>query len=208
MRDAIVAPFLALTSRFEGTCGWLYLDVLGLVTTGRGNLVDPFAAAANLPWQRPDGTDATYDEIRGAWEIVKSRRDLCQHGGAAYAPLTTIRLSAEAVDDLTLGKLRSNDSTLAARFPGWADLPACVQLATHLLAWACGPAFRFPRLAAAINVSDWGATIAEVDAESGRRECEMDPKGNPGLLPRNAAIVALFAFATVSADPDALPVLT
>ena len=106
-------------------------------------------------------------------------------------------LTVQGVNDLTLAKLRANDAILSARFAGWETLPAAVQLAVHSMAWACGPAFRFPRFEAALAARDY-ATCAV--------ECHLDTTGNPGLAPRNAAQVALFtAAALFVADPDTIP---
>ena len=192
MRDSVAAVFPAFTETFEGHTTYLYLDVKGLVTTGRGNLVDPLSAALALPWQNPDGTPASRDRISAAWMTVKTAKAIEQRGGAAFASLTTIRLSAQAVDDLTTAKLRSNDEILAARFAGWEGLPADAQLAVHSLAWACGPAFRFPRFEAALASRDWAECAVE---------CHLDETGNPGLAPRNAANEALFLSAA-SGDPS------
>ena len=195
MRPSVTAVFPAFTADFEGCTRYLYLDVKGLVTTGRGNLVDPMPAALALPWKRHDGSLASSTEVAEAWQTVKGAQWLCQHGGAAFATLTTLRLDPADVDALTLAKLRQNDAALAGRFPFWDDLPASAQLAVHSLAWACGPAFRFPLLEAALADRDW-ATCAD--------ECQMDETGNPGLRPRNAADRALFAACLDPGDPDTI----
>lgn len=46
------------------------------------------------------------------------------------------------------------------------------------MAWACGAAFHFPLLDAALRTRDFlGAAL----------ECRIDERGNPGVVPRNAA---------------------
>lgn len=192
MRPSVAAIFPTFTERFEGHTAYLYLDVKGLVTCGRGNLVDPLSFAQALPWTHPGGTPATSDEIADAWTAVKRAQWLAPRGGAAFAPLTLIRLSEEAIDGLTAAKMQANDRTLASRFDGWEDLPADVQLAVHSLAWACGPAFRFPHFEAALTIRDYPTCAVE---------CQMASAQNPGLAPRNAADRALFLSAANGGDP-------
>lgn len=198
MKPAVETVFPAFTEAFEG-CPRIpqgtpmYVDVLNLVTTGRGNLIDPVEAALPLPWVRvSDGSPASADEVRAEWTRVKTGH-FALVGWRAASRGATVVLTQEAVDDLTLAKLHSNDALLRGRFDGWEDLPADVQLAVHSVAWACGPAFRFPRLEAALNARDW-ATCAT--------ECQMSETGNPGLIPRNRADKALFLSALAGGDPD------
>ena len=192
MRNAIREIFPRFTDRFEGTVPTLYTDVLNLVTVGRGNLVDPVELALPLPFQRiADGGQASGDEIRGEWTRVK-RGGFARLGWRAAAKAATLALSPEAVDALTLAKLDANEAILAGRWDVWDSLPASAQLAVHSIAWACGPAFRFPRLEAALCVADWEACATE---------SHLDETGNPGLVPRNAAQRALF-LACGTTDPD------
>ena len=54
-------------------------------------------------------------------------------------------------------------------------------MALHSLAWACGAAFHFPRLASAVRVRDWDACSVHIQMR------ETTPEGviNAGLRPRN-----------------------
>lgn len=214
MKPEVAAQFPGFTERFEGHCSWLYCDVKGLVTTGRGNLVDaspgpnPEASALVLPWLNADGSGASHSDIEAAWHAVKARQDLKLHGGGAYKLLTTIRLSEAAIDALTTSKMLEMESELKARFAGWEDMPAPAQLGVLSMAWACGPAFHFPKFEAALRAGDFYTCALE---------CRMDETGNPGLIPRNAANRALFlkaagqivtpsaSIAFVPASPDTTP---
>jgi GH24 family phage-related lysozyme (muramidase) len=73
MKTAVAAIFPTFTERFEGHCTFLYCDVKGLVTTGRGNLVDPMSLALPLPWQI-DGSPATEAQVVDAWRPSKRVR--------------------------------------------------------------------------------------------------------------------------------------
>lgn len=195
MRPAVRANFVAFTEPLEGSCSYLYADVLGLVTTGIGNLVDPVMYALDLPWKRPDGSRASRDEIALAWHTVKDDPHAARLGHRYAARLTTLRLAPEDVSALVLGKLDANDAALRKRFPEWEQWPADSQLATHSMAWACGPNFRFPRLEAALRARDF-LLAAE--------ECHMRTDGNPGIVPRNTANRILYRNAALSRDPELL----
>jgi GH24 family phage-related lysozyme (muramidase) len=180
MKAAVRLHFLAFTAPLEGVCRHLYLDVKGLVTTGVGNLVDPLSAALRLPWQRPDGTAASHSEIVAEWSKVKARTDMKLRGGGAYAAITSLRLSKEAVQDLVDVTLTRMDQQMAHAFPGWADLPADAQLACLSMSWAVGPGWptKFPRCSDAVRARDF------LTAE---QECTISTDGNPGIKPRNVA---------------------
>lgn len=199
MRAAVAAAFRDFTARFEGVCPWLYLDVLGLVTTGIGNLVDPMPAALSLPWRQPDGSLADQDTIAAAWRTVKAAQSMKLGGGGAFARLTTIRLTDAGVNDLVQGRLRANDAALSKRFPGYDSWPADAQLGTLSMAWAMGTGFMFPKFEAAVHALDF-ATAA--------RECAISTAGNPGVAPRNAADVICFTNAAQALaqrlDPEKL----
>jgi GH24 family phage-related lysozyme (muramidase) len=161
---------------FEGVCSFMYLDVKGLVTTGIGNLIDTPDEALSLPWKNPDGTPATRMQIAAEWSYVKSRQDMKLHGGMAYAKVTRLRLHAAGIDLAVSRTLDRMDRQLAARFPEYESWPADAQLATLSLAWACGAAFRFPKLEACLRAGDF---------EGASKECAINSVGNPGVIPRN-----------------------
>ncbi len=199
MRPSVRCAFVAFTAKFEGVCAWMYLDVKGLVTTAIGNLIDPVSLALPLPFAHRDGTPAARDEIEVEWRAVKSLQRLSQCGGGVFANHTTLRLSPAVVERIVLAKLAQNESLLLRRFPSFGTWSADAQLGLLSMAWALGPAFRFPRFEAAVTALDF-ATAS--------RECRMDETHNPGLHPRNVANAVLFANAaaalTGAQDRDAL----
>ena len=50
MWDSVKQGFRAFTLPLEGEIAWMYLDTLGLVTVGLGNLIDPVELALELPF--------------------------------------------------------------------------------------------------------------------------------------------------------------
>lgn len=178
MLPAVEIAFPAITDSLEGHCDCMYVDVKGLVTTGRGNLLEPATAAFELPWTvGTNGPAATQAQITTEWLLVKSRQDLAGKPYPDRRAITTLRLSNDAIDALTNLRLRGNDAILSHRFVGWDSKPADAQFAIHLLAWACGPYFVFPKLVAAVEAEDY-ATAADEIAISGEAT-------NPGIVPRN-----------------------
>jgi GH24 family phage-related lysozyme (muramidase) len=195
VRDSVAAAFPAFSAKFEGRLPFMYLDVLGLVTTGVGVLIDPVVCSLSLPWVCPDGSPAGQADITADWQHVKARQDLRLHGGGAFRSVATLRLTDDAVDALTTAKMRLMEQHLIARFPQWESFPADAQLGILSVAWACGPAFQFPKFQAAILAQDWATCVTE---------CQMNAAGNPGLVPRNTADAQLFTNASSGGDPCVL----
>jgi len=183
VRASVAEAFVRFTAPLEGVVPFMYLDVKGLVTTAIGNLIDPIQYALPLPFRHKDGTPATKSEIAAEWNRVKGHQAMRMRGGMAYASVTTLRLDKAGIDQVVQRKLAQNVDHLKRRFAQWDEWPADAQLATLSMAWACGPAFRFPMLTAALRAQRWA--IAAV-------ECRMDERGNPGLAPRNVANRHLF----------------
>ena len=200
MRESVRAAFVPFTAAFEGVVPWMYLDVKGLVTVGIGNLCDPIQYATPLPFvDRVTGAPADRDAIMREWMRVKSDASLARLGHRAAERITNLRLTPEGIELVAGRKLEQNDAHLRGRFPDFEDWPACAQLATHSMAWACGPAFRFDRLQLALRMADFATASLE---------CHMNEAGNPGLVPRNVANKILYRNAErvrdFKLDPDTL----
>jgi len=205
MRPSVRAAFVPFTSPLEGVVPWMYQDVKGLVSTGIGNLIDPISLALPIPFVRADGRPATTSEIAAEWNRIKSQgpdaqgRTAAQLGHRYAKRIATLHLTQEGIDKLVSDKLLEMDRSLAARFAEYPSWPADAQLATLSMAWANGPAFRYPRLASALRSRDFG-TAAD--------ECRMSEEGNPGLKKRNVLNRKLYLSAArvvaEGRDPDVL----
>lgn len=183
MRDSVRRVFVAFTSPLEGVVEHLYLDTKGLVTVGIGNLVDPIQYALPLPFvHRNDGRPAQRDEIATEWLDIKNRPELARLGHRAAREHCRLHLTPDGIDNLVARKLGQNDRFLAARFPEWNEWPADAQLATLSMAWACGPAFRFPMLDAALKAQNF---------ELAAQECTINPQAGT-IVTRNAANRTLY----------------
>lgn len=173
------AAFVPFTAPLEGVVPHLYLDVRGLVTVAIGCLVDPLPLALSLPLVTLfDGSPATRTEIEAEWRLIKSHTELAHKGAGAARKLCSLRLTPQGVEQVVGVRLDEMVAALVKRFPELPAWPAAAQLATLSMAWACGCAFRFPKLDAALRLRRF-----EVAAD----ECKMREEGNPGLAPRNVA---------------------
>ena len=197
MKQAVYDIFPSFSERFEGKVPWMYLDVKGLVTIWIGNLIDPVNTIYALPFvNRDTGEMASAQAIANEWLKVKMHPTAAKQGHKVLEFLTLLRLTDEGGAQLMHRKMEQNDLHLRRRFPEFESYPADAQLAIHSMAWACGPAFRFPRLEAAIKARLWLTAASE---------CHMNEAGNPGLVPRNKANKILFSNALVAAEADLDP---
>jgi hypothetical protein len=194
MFPSVLDAFWSFTQPYEGNVPFMYVDVLGLVTTGVGNLIDPLPLALGLPWlHRGTNAPASATDIANEWHAVKDGKIAAFHGPRP------LQLDPGAVRDLVRGKMLQNEVYLAARWANWANWPADAQLAAHSCAWAAGPAWRAPKLDAAVSqVSVAGfLTCAGAPGDAShdvtlRGEAWLNDTGNPGLRPRNLANKLLF----------------
>ena len=203
-REVIRDAWLRFTEPLEGGVPYLYADIRGLITIAYGNLVDPLSAALSLPFVRPDGSRASATDISAAWLSIKGDPNAARKGHLYARQITSLRLTPDGMRDIALGKLDANDAALRARYAEWDNFPACAQMALHSLAWACGAAYRFPRLDEAVRASDWDVASVHIQMR------ETTPEGvvNAGLRPRNKANRTLMSNAervrTYGLDPDTI----
>lgn len=201
MRAAVRDNWIDFNHDLEGILNRLYADERQLVTTGMGNLVDPMAIAMKEPWENPDGTRATRDQIQAAWLAVKND-PLCASKGWRYAyglPANKIRLSDAAVQKLIFSRLDANDALLAHHFPDFAEWPAAAQLAAHSMTWALGFGkllTKFPRFCKALLDGDFQGAAAE-SRITGKGSIVERSRRNKELL---------FAAALVGGDPEQVTV--
>lgn len=165
-KASVVNSFEGWTKPLEGFLGWMYIDRLGYVTTGEGDLIDPVSAALSLPWKNPDGSRASQQQIVDAWNAVDGARTAPKGqvqpsgpgaaGGGTQGNLTNIRITQGDIQTLVAAKLKGNEATMAQHLD-LAKAPASAQMAAHSMAWAAGPAIftAFPSFTAAFNAGDY-----------------------------------------------------
>lgn len=191
MKPEVRAHFPEFSVKFEGRVPTMYADVLGLITCGVGNLIDPVSVAMHLPFRHANGSLAAPSEIAAEWQRLKAM-DLGRYHWRVQAARAGLQLhlSDDDIDTLVREKLDDNEQILTRFFPDFEEWPAEAQLATLSMAWAMGAGFpsTWPRFTAAARAHDWAACAENCKIR------EVAPNGtpNPGVIPRNKANAALF----------------
>jgi len=206
-RNSVMDAFVKTQSQWEGVESEMYTDILGLVTTAIGYLIDDksgingYGPALVIPWiHKSDGQPATQAEIIQDWQTVKNAH---KASGTYDAPndrkITQLKIPPLVIQDLTASRMADNEKELVKSLPHFADAPADAQMATHGMAWAMGGAFipkdGFHAFADAFNRGDWAAA----KANSNFRGAAPQRKAGQDKMFDNAAIVAANKL-----DPDTL----
>jgi peptidoglycan hydrolase-like protein with peptidoglycan-binding domain len=207
-RASVINSYVDWTTPLEGFVPHMYIDALGFVTTGMGNLIDPMSAAMSLPWKNADGSRATPAQIQAAWTAVDSKRSdpkgqrqtsgPAAQGGGTQGNLTTIRITKNDVKALVADRLKNNEKIIVANLPHFAAAPADAQLGVHSMAWAEGTGFTktWPAFDAAFNRGDFATAAAQSNMQG------------TGIAMRNMANKLLFTNAAQvvagKKDPDHL----
>jgi hypothetical protein len=229
MKDSVRAAFPALTDKLEGFCDFMYTDNVGLVTTGRGDLIDygrmrrnpgdPIVgsdskAAEILPWQNSCGGPATRPEIHDAWSVVKNAWPKVQSTDAKH--LTTIRLTHDAINTLSMNRLDQMWGDLLKKYATLPEWCADAQMGIVFMSWAMGPDFNFPNFSRAAKTGDWlvcagppgdANKVLTARGQAWMRDGspgQLTPNLNYGLRARNLAVKTLFTNAFYSQDKDVL----
>jgi GH24 family phage-related lysozyme (muramidase) len=163
------------TSAHEGKIDCLYLDSLGNVTAGVGELVADEAAARQLPWS-PNGDGAVLD-----YHLV--REAPVGHVAAWYRPLTKCRLTEASMRSLFIQRVAAFRKELTRT--GWRleRIPVVGQVGLVDMAYNLGVDGlnkNFPSFRRAIEAGNWARAAAE---------CHRKP---PVSEARNRATAAQF----------------
>lgn len=163
MSPALLKQATAYFREHEGVVPWMYLCIHGKVTAGVGHMFSTPASARAAGWQRANVL-VSYAEIDQAWNRVKAAPFGIKHPAKFYEPLTTIRLSPQAVDGLLHADLVSFERALSDMLPHWDRYPNSAQLGLLDMAFALGPTgFRtgYPKCFAAARAGDWATCANE-----------------------------------------------
>src|ERR1035437_159744 len=198
--------FRSFNEPFEGVVPWMDQDIKGLITVGVGNLIDPVAAATELPFRwknkpglKTPGMPASKADIEAEWKKIKDDSTLALKGHRACEGITNLELSDEGINALIGKRLQQNEAYLVkqAPFKNFDQWPADAQMALLSIARAMGPGGppQFKTMAAGCEKLDFDKAAAN---------CRIDETGNPGIVPRNKADKLLFgnAAAMVAATMD------
>jgi Putative peptidoglycan binding domain len=197
LQPSVVAALPSTFAPWEGPgLSFMYTDSKGLVTTGTGNLIDPIGAALALPWQNPDGSPTSQQDITDAWNTVKSAWPGVQSN--ASSSLTSIRLSKDALDDLMLKTIQGNHEYLMKEYPNYTKWPADAQMAIHSISWAWGPGFATVWNESGTNGTAFNAAVNAATPDFAKAAQIMmaasqhEESINSGIIPRDQANVVMF----------------
>ncbi len=204
-RNSVVDAFAKTQQPWEGEADVMYTDVLGLVTTAIGYLIDSnsnktpmanmsgYAPALLIPWvHKSDGQPATQAEIIQDWQTVKNAH---KQSGTFDLPndkkITQLKIPQSVIQDLTASRMANNEKELVKSLPGFAKFPADGQMVIHGMAWAMGggfiPAYGFHAFADAVNRGDWIAAKANSNFKGVSPERKA---GHDKMFDNAAAVVA------------------
>jgi GH24 family phage-related lysozyme (muramidase) len=207
VKQSVINAWHAFSTPLEGRVHWMYLDILGLVTAGVGNLADPIGLALIMPWVMPDGSPAPHDQIRRDWTALKAQQQLKKLHYKYAANVTKVRLTDAGIDAMVAKKLEQNALYLRQTyFPDWNKWPADAQLGALSMAWAVGPGFptKFGNFTRFAKEQKWLEAMASCKI----RETNADGSPNAGIVPRNRANRLCFANAETvrrgGMDPEVL----
>lgn len=182
MKQSVKDIFFSFNQQFEGTVPYMYLDILGKVTVGVGNLIDPISLCLNLPFlHKSDSSIASKNDIIMEWRTVKLNTQLAKQGHLAASKITKLFLTAAAISNLVTSKSIEFETYLKTHaFTNFDQYPADAQLAIMSMAWACGEGLGsiFINFKKSCLNQDWN-TAAD--------QCNIRTTNNAGLIPRNKA---------------------
>jgi GH24 family phage-related lysozyme (muramidase) len=160
-----MSDFIRRLGEFEGKIPHLYRDAGtgGHVTVGVGHLVPSAIHAEQLKWEGGMGAPGVaareYDAVMSAQPGMIA---------SAYAGLTTLRLSDEAIDELLAQDVKVKEPELLNAVPDVMGFPAPARQALMDFAFNVGasrlaaPAPRgWPSMMSAIRAKDWEKAAAE-----------------------------------------------
>lgn len=153
------AAALNLISPSEGNFPHMYLDTVGLVTVGIGNMLPLMQSAQALPFvrrasqERASAGDIATD-YRSVSAAEKGRR------ASAYRALTQLDLPADEISALFNRRVDEFVVQLERIYPGYTSFPDGAQLGILDMVFNLGAgalAHKWPKFSAAVRAGDWSA---------------------------------------------------
>lgn len=171
----------------EGCISHMYLDTVGKVTIGVGNMLPTAEAATEHPFVHADsGIPASADEIRAEFDL------LCQQQSGkvagSYQEYTRLVLTDEYIDELLDQRIDGFEQQLKRDFPKYDTYPEAAMLGLIDMAFNLGNrglVDKFPSFTRAAQAEDWSSCEQECtrrgisntrneEVKSLFRECKQD----------------------------------
>ncbi len=151
---------------FEGYVPYMYLDSLGLVTTGIGNLLDPYSKyGKRVQFRRADGIPASDAELKAEFDLVKSKTtpggnapQAAYRSYRAFEPITKLRATLADISLAVLEAVRQHEAAALQYFGrDFETAPADVQVVLVQMSYAGGLYARKGQLAPWLTKRDYVA---------------------------------------------------
>ena len=147
----------------EGEISHLYLDTVGAVTVGVGNMLSSVAEAQKLAFtNRQTLKAATKDEIKADYDAVKKQTKGLM--ASAYKPHTKLDLPTKEIDKLLDTRIDGFKKELKLKFSKFDNYPLTAQFALLDMAFNLGTSglvTKFPSFKKAVEAEDWEKAAKE-----------------------------------------------
>lgn len=147
----------------EGSISHMYLDTVGKVTVGVGNMLPDVASAQKLGFvDRKTLKAATKDEIKTEFEKISKLTK--GHRAGSYKKDTKLDLPSSAIETLLDSRIEKFKKELKLMFPSFDQYPMTVQFALLDMAFNLGTnglVTKFPSFKKAIEAKDWKKAASE-----------------------------------------------
>lgn len=203
LKPELVESWRSFNKPFEDEVPYMYLDEIGKVTFGVGNLIDPMGRALVVSWVTPSGEAATNDQVAAEWGRVKSMPKGLLY--TRYHSPKGLHVTDSTIDNTIFRQLDDDVRVLAKEFPSLKDYPLEVQEAICSVAWAEGAGWpaKFPHAVAAIRAMEWACpqclecrskaefSAHRISCQSAVAQLKIYEANDPGVDPRNWKTVDL-----------------
>lgn len=147
----------------EGCISHMYLDTVGKVTVGVGNMLPDVAAAQKLAFiVRATKKKATADQIKTDFETVKKQTKALV--ASSYKKHTLLDLPDKDINTLLDSRISEFKKQLKGKFTEFDKYPLTVQFALMDMAFNLGTngvVTKFPSFTKAIKAKDWTKAAKE-----------------------------------------------
>ena len=147
----------------EGSINHMYMDTVGKVTVGVGNMLPNSGAASELPFILEDSRKlASQEDIINDFENVSKQKSGMR--AQKYHDFTKLVLTEEYIDILLDKRIDEFERQLNKDFSNYKECPAAVQLGLLDMAFNLGNSGlvkKFPTFCKAVKAENWEVCAVE-----------------------------------------------
>lgn len=158
-----IAKRRALIKNGEGSISHMYLDTVGKVTIGVGNMLPDVESAEALPFVTQKHMEpASKNEIRREFELVQQQKTGLI--ASSYRQYTKLQLTDEYIDQLLDKRIDEFETGLQKDFDNYESYPDAVRLGLMDMAFNLGNSGlirKFPTFTLAAKEEKWDVCATE-----------------------------------------------